>query len=93
MVDHRDRNPLNNIKNNLRLCTCAENSTNREGMPGTSKYRGVFRCSDGVGWIAAHTLNRKSVYIGYFRIEEVAAAAAREWRRVNMPFSVEPCDG
>lgn len=40
MIDHRDRNSLNNQKSNLRLCTNSENQKNKQAA-GTSKYLGV----------------------------------------------------
>lgn len=92
IIDHRDRDKLNNSKINLRFCTYAQNTTNRAGKPGTSKYRGVRRQSDGSGWCAIHTLNGKSVYIGFYRNEENAAQAAKDWRKIHMPFSEEPDD-
>jgi hypothetical protein len=52
----------------------------------------VRRQSDGSGWCAVHTLNGKSIYIGFFREEKDAAEAAKNWRKVNMPFSEEPGD-
>ena len=40
MIDHKDRNPINNKRENLRLCTCSENHKNKKAHGG-SKYLGV----------------------------------------------------
>ncbi len=43
IIDHKDRNPLNNQKSNLRICTFSENVVNREKkqIGAKSKYLGV----------------------------------------------------
>jgi hypothetical protein len=42
-VDHKDRNRLNNQKENLRVATSAENARNRKGNSGSSSnYKGVY---------------------------------------------------
>lgn len=39
-IDHKDRNGLNNQKNNLRIATYSQNNCNRKGS-GASQYLGV----------------------------------------------------
>ena len=42
MIDHKDHNPLNNMKLNLRKCTGSQNQRNRTAKKtGRSKYLGV----------------------------------------------------
>lgn len=78
LIDHIDRNPLNNQKSNLRCCTRAENSRNREKIKGgLSKYLGVSLHS-GKYWSAQIKNNSKSIYLGSFKTEIEAALAYNE---------------
>lgn len=43
ITDHINGNGLNNIKNNLRICTRKENSRNRIGNKGSSQYKGIIK--------------------------------------------------
>lgn len=81
MVDHIDRNGLNNQKHNLRICTRSQNLMNskkpKEGK--TSKYKGVNFIKDqrshNKPWRAEIRLNRKGIVIGTFKTEKEAALA------------------
>lgn len=59
MVDHVDRNTLDNTKKNLRIATSRENSTNRTYKPNRSGFRGGSPCSKKEG-DEIHCLNHKS---------------------------------
>jgi hypothetical protein len=76
VVDHIDHNGLNNAKNNLRLCSHAQNT--RNAMPNrntTSKYKGVCWRKKEKQWIASIQLNRKIHHLGCFENEIDAAKA------------------
>ena len=73
-VDHIDNNPLNNCKQNLRLCTHAQNMMNRKITGrGSSKYKGVSK--QGYRWVARIKANCKLYYLGIFKSEDEAAKA------------------
>lgn len=74
-IDHVDGNGLDNRKRNLRLATRQENNRNRRGRRrATSRYKGVWRVGANA-WRAAISANGKTVNLGRFKTEELAAAA------------------
>jgi len=80
-VDHKDRNKLNNQKENLRYpVTKAENMRNREKQTNnTSGYKGVYfhknrRCP----WGASIRHEGKDIFIGWYLTPEEAALAYNE---------------
>jgi hypothetical protein len=75
VVDHIDRNGLNNRRSNLRICSAADNSRNSRGKSGTSRYKGVFWNKKNKKWLVAIKYNRKFRHIGYFENETDAAKA------------------
>jgi hypothetical protein len=75
-VDHKDGDPLNNQRNNLRLCTHQQNGMNRSKTSNnTSRYKGVTWSHHSNKWQASIMHGKKSVYLGVFSIEEDAAKA------------------
>lgn len=91
-VDHINRDPLDNRRENLRIARHAENRQNNgcyrtEGR--TSKYRGVSWDPKRGKWRAQATLNYRNHFIGRFDTEQEAADAAAAWREQHMPFSTE----
>jgi len=76
VIDHRDGDPKNNVKSNLRECSMSQNlhstgnrRTNTSGAKGVSWHKRSKK------WQATATLNFKQYWIGvYDTIEEAAAA-------------------
>ncbi|MBN1818316.1 MAG: HNH endonuclease [Sedimentisphaerales bacterium] len=75
VVDHIDRNPLNNTRANLRLCTQQQNMCNRPLPPKTSRYRGVYWNARSRKWHASLQHDGRTFHIGYFLSETDAARA------------------
>lgn len=88
-VDHINGDRLDNRRENLRVCTRAENRQNTPAIGGSSKHRGVGWHKQKSKWRAFAQLNGRYVHLGMFDDEEVAAEAARAYRREHMPFAVE----
>ena len=91
LIDHKDREGLNNQKLNLRIATFLENSRNKNKSSGkSSQYLGVninntkfsYLRKDGTTtnkvyskWIATIRVDGKLVYLGRYDVEEDAAKA------------------
>lgn len=73
LVDHKDMNTLNNAKENLRICTKAQNQQNHR-MPSTNKsgIKGVHWHKSRSKWMASIRSNGKLYYIGHFESKEQA---------------------
>lgn len=87
VVDHIDRDRMNNTSANLRIVTARENAQNKGAITGT--YRGVYKHSRGKKWVATASADGKSVYLGLHDTEEEAAAASLAWRREHMPGAID----
>lgn len=80
-VDHLDGNGLNNVIENLRICTRQQNtsyckkSKTYNGKPTTSKYKGVGAKKQTRRWKATIRHHRKEMHLGYFKTEKEAARA------------------
>ena len=73
-VDHVNGNSLDNRKENLRLCTHADNMRNRRISKGTrSGMKGVHANANGKRWIAHIQFNKKQRHLGVFDTKEEAA--------------------
>lgn len=75
LVDHQDGDGLNNRRENIRLATDAQNSSNRHLPIGTSKFLGVCWNKKSSKWQASIKKHDRSTYLGMFEKEEDAARA------------------
>lgn len=88
-IDHINGDKLDARRANLRHVTHAQNLQNRTTVNKRGNVRGVrFFKRDGT-WRAEAHKNGRTVHIGYYATQDEAARAAREWRIVNMPGTVE----
>lgn len=80
MVDHINGDSLDNRRENLRLCTNAQNQQNTKGRGGTSKYKGVsFNIKSGK-WAGSFISDGRHYYCGLFESEEECAMAVDKKR-------------
>ena len=79
IVDHRNRNSLDNRIDNLRFATYSQNACNRNSNIDKSKtssmYRGVTINKKNGKWSAKISVNSKKVWLGSFTNEIDAASA------------------
>lgn len=87
-VDHINGNPLDNRRENLRLCTQAENTQNRAYGYGKSKYRGVTWSEKDQRWSARVMIRGQRHFLGLYDTDVEAGAVAAEFRATHMPFAV-----
>ena len=76
LIDHINRNPLDNRKENLRVCLNAENLWNvGKRKNNTSGYKGVSFCKQTGKYKARFKLSGEEVWVGRFDTAEEAAIA------------------
>lgn len=84
VVDHIDGDRLNNLRSNLRVCSCSENSSNRKVQRNNKSGRaGVmwYKYIQNPKWVAFISLNGKRKHLGYFDDFEEAVKAREEAER------------
>jgi hypothetical protein len=96
--DHKDRDGLNNQRDNLRVATHAQNDQNR-GLrrDNTSGYKGVSWRKDKKKWQAHIKVNQHARHLGYFKSKLTAAkvydtAAIRyfgKFAALNFPLDIQ----
>lgn len=76
-VDHKNRETLDNRKQNLRICTNSQNSANRKGpqINSTSGFRGVSWRQDTCKWWARISVAGKNKNLGFFTKKSEAISA------------------
>jgi hypothetical protein len=94
LVDHKNRNPLDNLRSNLRLATASQNMQNVSKMKNTSsRFFGVCFHKRRNKWVASICFEGKKIWLGYFDNEIDAARAYdeaakkyhKDFARLNFP--------
>jgi len=81
-VDHIDGNGLNNLRENLRICSNNQNQYNqRPRTNGSSRFKGVSWHKNEKVWQATIKFNGRQTWLGQFNSEERAAMAYNEAAR------------
>lgn len=90
LVDHRDRNKLNNRKSNLRIATKSTNAMNRpKPANNTSGYKGVSWNKERKLWDAHIQLNKVGKFLGrYDSAEEAACVYDFHARQLHGEFAL-----
>lgn len=77
--EHKDRNGLNNTRENLRIATNSQNQANmRLKKNNTSGYKGVSFRKEERKWEAYIKVNRKRIHLGNFESAEEANQAYKD---------------
>lgn len=75
VVDHINRDKLDNRRSNLRICTHQENTFNQTVKKGSSIYKGVCWDNRAQKWMSYIHPDKKMKFLGYFPTERWAAMA------------------
>jgi hypothetical protein len=79
VVDHINKDKLDNRKNNLRICEQTHNLMNSKiSKDNKSGYKGVGFHKPSKKWRARITVDKKTIYLGLFNSKEDAIKARRE---------------
>ena len=76
VIDHQDRNPLNNFVSNLRIVTNQQNAFNKNA-------KGYYWNKQANKWQSQIKLNGKSIHLGYFETEEDASYAYNQEKLIR----------
>lgn len=75
LVDHKNGNPLDNRRDNLRFCDATLNNANRVSAPNATGFRGVGRVGRTDKFVAYIAAYRVRQHLGTFTSAESAARA------------------
>lgn len=83
MIDHANRNSLDNRRSNLRTCTNIQNLQNRPGKKNSSsQFKGVHWVKRDSVWAVNLKVNKTNFYLGQFVDEVKAAIVYDRWASI-----------
>lgn len=87
-VDHKDRNGVNNVWDNLRLATSVQNRANSKRQNNnTSGFKGVRRVGNGERFTTRIFINGRNLHLGtFFSAEEAHAAYCKAAQELHGEF-------
>lgn len=94
VVDHINRNPLDNRRCNLRVCTQSQNATNRPARS-SNGFRGVISMFRNPGWKYHYAKRYRAVVVKHSKAVAKGpwrpdpAEAARDYDRLALPIHGE----
>ena len=90
IVDHIDRNRLNNKRSNLRIVTPSQSSMNRnKGTNNKSGYKGVHWYKTRKKWVASIYINKRNKSLGRFdNIIDAAKAYNEAAKKLHKEYAV-----
>jgi len=75
-IDHKNRNKMDNRRENLRVCTSSQNHFNLTKFPSNkSGYKGVHFSKQNQNWVAQISCEGKVKHLGSFQTAEEASRA------------------
>lgn len=83
VVDHINRDKLDNRRHNLRAVTVGVNNRNSRERARASRFRGVYWHGQAKKWYAQISENGRNRHLGIYESEEEAANAYRKHRSQN----------
>jgi hypothetical protein len=85
VIDHVDRNPLNNDISNLRASDKRLNAYN-SGLPSNNKsgVRGVSWCKKNNKWVVRFKLDGKYLFLGYYEDLQSATRVRKQYEELHV---------
>lgn len=83
IIDHKDRDGLNNLEENLRKSTHSNNLGNAVSRVGFSKYKGVSWNKNNQKWKGDIQKDKIKYFLGYFD-DEIEAASAYDIKATEL---------
>jgi hypothetical protein len=89
LIDHKDRDRLNNRIENLREATTSQNNHNRTGQGSNTGYKGIHWSNTKQKYKVAITHNKKYYYLGlYNNLQEAVEIHKKKYIELHGNFEI-----